>query len=307
MSLFSPVPLGSQFLPLVLAHFIRPLSLFAIFGCGVAAARSAEATVPAAKNAPVPNAASGVAQQFRFAGYTGSFATKTGQQLTIGHGAQDAQLASSPASTFKVFLALVALQTGELKSADEIVPWNRKPYPNRPEWQNDMALRDAMQTSSESYFQVLAERIGRARIAAWVRQLGYGNLQLGVDPKLAWHDGVFLINTAQQVDWMHRLQMNQLPIKPAHLKAVKKALLEPSQTNAQFEIYSKTGTSLPSQGAGLGWWIGFVENLQNPQLSCSFALKVNLSKIDDRQQRIAFGKKLLRQMGCLPIESTEKG
>ena len=295
----------SHFLPFVCARLIRQLSLVALFASGIAGASSTDTAVQAPTSAPATRMASSVAQQFRLAGYTGSFVTRTSQQLTIWHGAEDAQLASSPASTFKVFLALVGLQTGALKSADELVPWNRKPYPDRPEWQRDMALREAMQTSSESYFQVLAERIGRARMDSWAHKLGYGNLQLGDDPKLAWHDGVFLINSAQQADWMHRLQLNQLPIKPVHLKAVKKALLEPFQSNAQVEIYSKTGTSIPRQGAGLGWWIGFVENLQSPQLSCSFALKVNLSKIDDRQKRIAFGKKLLRQVGCLPIESTK--
>jgi beta-lactamase class D len=116
-------------------------------------------------------AARNIAQQFHLSTYRGSFVTKTDNQLTIWHGADNANSASTPASTFKVFLALVGLETGVLRSVDEIIPWNRQAYPGRAEWHVDMALMEAMQTSSESYFQVLAERIGQQRLATWVKRM----------------------------------------------------------------------------------------------------------------------------------------
>lgn len=266
----------------------------ALLASGVASASGSTQNPRANSPESAHNATSAVAQQFHLAGYTGSFVTQAGEKVTVWHDAQDAQTATTPASTFKVFLALVALQTGVLKSAEEIVPWNGKKYPGRPEWERDLALRAAMQNSSESYFQVLAERIGQARLSTWVKTLGYGNLQLGENAKLAWHDGVFQISPVQQVDWMRRLQSKQLPIELAHQDAVEKVLAD----SAGEQIFSKTGTALPPQGKGLGWWVGYVNNRTNPEQSCSFALKVNLAKLDDRQERIAFGKALLRQVGC---------
>jgi beta-lactamase class D len=124
-------------------------------------------------------------------------------------------------------------------------------------------------------------------------------MKVGPTAKLAWQDGVFQITSAQQVDFMHRLQVSQLPIKLAHLNAVRKVLSDDAENDRGVLIYSKTGTSLPRNAAGLGWWVGFVDNLREPKLSCAFALKVELKTLDNRAERIAFGKTLLKKMGCL--------
>ncbi|MES2672463.1 MAG: penicillin-binding transpeptidase domain-containing protein [Pseudomonadota bacterium] len=238
----------------------------------------------------------------RFAAYgqTGTFLLKPdGQREQVAHGAAFADTPLRPASTFKPMLALIALETGVLKSADEIVPWNGKPYPDRPAWRRDMALREAMQTSSESYFGVLAERIGRERLAAWVQRVGYGNGRIGPTPALVWHDGVFTVTARQQLAFVDRLRRGDLPFSAKTIAMVKAAMRDDANGA---RIYGKTGTH-SDDGTGTAWWIGWVEG---PRGNASFALAIDLTSMDDRAmrvalgKRIALGKQLLRDAGALP-------
>ncbi len=216
------------------------------------------------------------------------------QTVHGGDRATDPQL---PASTFKVMLALIALETGALRSADDVVKWDGTPHPDTPEWQKNMALREAMQTSSEPYFGLLATRIGHERLAEWVTRVGYGNGRIGTNPPRVWHDGVLTVTAQQQLAFIDRLRRGALPFSAKTIASVKSAMLD-SDINGR-RIYGKTGTHTgnPRQ-AGVGWWIGWVEGGKAP--AASFALGVELkAAVDGREKRIALGKQLLRDAGVL--------
>jgi beta-lactamase class D len=237
----------------------------------------------------------GVAQAFSEFGRPGAWLVqRDGQAVEVLHGAQVAERRRVPASTIKPLLALVALETGELSGAGEQVPWNGRPYPGKSEWERDMALREAMATSSESYFGVLAERIGRERLAQWVAALDYGNGKVGDAPAMAWHDGVLTVTAAEQLDFVERLRRGELPIAPEHLAVVKAAMLEVDQPGLR--IYGKTGTSLPEKGDGVGWWMGWVET---PAGTASFVLEVELQDLDGREQRLQLAYRLMRESGLI--------
>lgn len=255
---------------------------------------------PSATPAPVASATA----RFKAYGQTGAFLLQPdGQRAQVMHGAAFAETPLRPASTFKPMLALIALEIGVLKSADEIVPWNRKPYPDRPAWQRDMALREAMQTSSESYFGVLAERIGRERLAAWVQRVGYGNGRIGATPALAWHDGVLTVTARQQLAFVDRLRRGDLPFSAKTIATVKAAMRDEDANGSR--IYGKTGTHRDDDRTGNAWWIGWVEG---PKGHASFVLGIDLTAMDDRAmrnalgKRIALGKQLLRDAGMLPAK-----
>ena len=242
----------------------------------------------------------------RFAAYgqPGTFLLqREGRPAELVHGAALADTPLRPASTFKPMLALIALETGALKSADEIVPWNGKPYPDRPAWQRDMALREAMQTSSESYFGVLAERIGHERMAAWVQRVGYGNGRIGPTPARVWHDGVLTVTVRQQLAFVDRLRRGDLPFSAGTIAVVKAAMRDDDANGTR--IYGKTGTHRDADRDGNAWWIGWVEG---PQGDASFALGIDLTSTDDRAvraalgKRIALGKQLLRDADVLPAK-----
>jgi beta-lactamase class D len=257
----------------------------AVFALGfvlLAAAGHAKSPAPAA------------AARFATYGHPGAFLLqREGGSATVVHGATLADSPRHPASTFKVMLALIALETGALRGADEIIPWDGRPV--RAEWRRDMALREAMSSSSEPYFSTLAERIGRKRLAEWVAKVGYGNRRIGDTPTRAGHDGVLTVTARQQLAFVDRLRRGDLPFKPAHIATVKAAMRE---DEGGARIYGKTGTHPGKDGAtGTAWWIGWVEG---PRGAASFALMVELKTMDDREQRIALGRQLLRDAGVLP-------
>ncbi len=270
-----------------------------IHACALLAALAmlspAVSAAPPTKAVAAPTAADRIANHFANYGHAGTFLLQRdgAPPQTLYDDALDAT-PLRPASTFKVMLSLIALETGALRSADEIVKWDGKPYPDKPEWQKNMALREAMQTSSENYFGTLATRIGHERLAEWVKRVGYGNGHVGTNPPRIWHDGVLTVTAQQQLAFIDRLRRGDLPFSAKTIATVKAAMLD-SETGSQ-RIYGKTGTHL-HDGTGNAWWIGWVEGGKAP--ATSFVLGVQLKKMDDRAKRIALGKQLLRDAGAL--------
>lgn len=279
MSRSAPVFLRCCALPVVLAMLSPALS-----------------AAPPTKAAAAPTAADRIANHFAGYGHAGTFLLQRdgAPPQTLYDDALDAT-PLRPASTFKVMLSLIALETGALRSADEVVKWDGKPYPDKPEWQKNMALREAMQTSSENYFGTLATRVGRDRLAEWVKRVGYGNGRVGANPPRVWHDGVLTVTAQQQLAFIDRLRRGDLPFSAKTIATVKAAMLD-SDTGGR-RIYGKTGTHLDDSGIGNAWWIGWVEGGQAP--AASFVLGIQLKKMDDRAKRIALGKQLLRDAGVL--------
>ena len=263
--------------------------------CALSTALACIAAPPGAPSTPIARTAPSPAARFAAYGHPGAFLLRReGRPTQLLHGADRADAPRRPASTFKVRLALIALETGALRGADDIVPWDGTPYPNHREWQRDMALRDAMRTSSEGYFRTVAARVGRERLAAWVAKTGYGNGRIGTSAPDAWHDGTLTVTPRQQLDFIDRLRRRDLPFRPAHIAAVKAAMRD---DDAGVRIHAKTGTHLGDDGTGNAWWIGWVEG---PRGATSFALSVDLKRSDDRTARIALGKRLLRDAGAMP-------
>lgn len=284
-----------------------------LHGCTLLAALAmlspALSAAPPMKAAAAPTAADRIAHRFADYGHTGAFLLqRDGAAPQTLHDDAWAATPLRPASTFKVILSLIALETGALRSADEIVEWDGKPYPDKPEWQKAMALRGAMQTSSENYFGTLATRIGHERLAGWVQRVGYGNGRVGANPPRVWHDGVLTVTAQQQLAFIDRLRRGDLPFSAKTIATVKAAMFD-SETNGR-RIYGKTGTHLDDDGTGHAWWIGWVEagrgegdGMQyNRWPAASFVLGVQLKKMDDRAKRIALGKQLLRDAGVLPAK-----
>jgi beta-lactamase class D len=255
------------------------------------------AIMPTAYAAAPKSAPPSPAARFADYGHPGTFLLqRDGAAVQVIYGGDRAAKALSPASTIKPLLALIALETGVLDGADEIVPWDGRNYPHSPEWQTGMALRRAMQTSNESYFRVLATRIGHDRLAEWVKRIGYGNGHIGDSAVDAWHDGVLTITTQQQLAFIDRLRRNDLPFATSNIATVKAAMLDSDRQGIR--IYGKTGTHLDNSSTGNAWWIGWVEGGKTP--ATSFVLGAELQTMDKREKRIALGKALLRDAGVLP-------
>lgn len=92
-----------------------------------------------------------------------------------------------PGSTFKMVVALAALEAGVISAADEVTCTGEYEFGDRifhcwkKEGHGSLALIDAIAQSCDVYFYDLALKVGIERIAAMARRLGFGQaFELGV-------------------------------------------------------------------------------------------------------------------------------
>src|SRR5690606_38401939 len=99
-----------------------------------------------------------------------------------------AQARYSPASTFKLLNALVALETGAVKEEHEVIRWDgvKRTF---DDWNRDHSLASGMKYSVVWYYQEMARRIGGARMQAWLDRIDYGNRDIGGGIDRFWLDG----------------------------------------------------------------------------------------------------------------------
>ncbi|MEN3941307.1 penicillin-binding transpeptidase domain-containing protein [Prosthecobacter sp. SYSU 5D2] len=161
-----------------------------------------------------------------------------------------------PASTFKIPMALMGLDTGTVKDVDEVIPYGgTKEW--LKDWERDMNLKEAMKLSNVAIFHQVARRVGMDRMQECLRLFDYGNQQTGDDVgRRYWLEGPMAISALQQVDFLRRLTGGEIPLKKRTLESVKEITLYESQGGAT--IYAKTGWS-GSTGQQVGWWVGWVE------------------------------------------------
>ncbi|MBZ4336086.1 penicillin-binding transpeptidase domain-containing protein [Corallococcus sp. AS-1-12] len=175
----------------------------------------------------------------------------------------------SPASTFKIPHALIALEEGVLKP-DEVFPWDGTPRGVQA-WNQDQTLDTAMRRSALWVFQGLATRLGREREEAWMKRLHYGNAEASGNITLFWLGGPLRISPEEQLQFLARLYRGQLPVSAATQETVKRTLVQGPQTVAHVRdgidmggpwkegavLSAKTGAlTLPEEN--LTWFVGHV-------------------------------------------------
>lgn len=163
----------------------------------------------------------------------------------------------SPASTFKIFLSLVALESNVALDENLVIPWNGV-VNQREEWNKDMDMREAFKTSSEPYFKELARRIGKVELQKWIDSVKYGNRRIGDSIDQCWVNDTLLITADEQVGFMKKLYFDKLPFSQRSMRIVKSMML--SEENNDYKLYYKTGTKVYDQNKGyLVWLVGFME------------------------------------------------
>jgi beta-lactamase class D len=131
----------------------------------------------------------------------------------------------SPASTFKIPHALVALETGVI-TADTIEKWDGRTYARQPKWMRDHTVISALRPSVLWFFQRIAPRIGASRMAEWLGRFEYGNRDVSGPITDYWVNGRLAISPIEQVMFLRRFYGQTLPVHPEHLKAVRGGLTQ---------------------------------------------------------------------------------
>jgi beta-lactamase class D len=195
-----------------------------------------------------------------------------------------------PASTFKIPNSIIGLETGVIPDADFLLPWDGVDR-GIPAWNHDHTLRTAIRDSAVWYYQELARRVGKARMQAWLQRLGYGNVLTGEVVDRFWLDGPLAITPLEQVEFLRRLALAQLPISDRTRSIVLEITLRGDLDGKPF--HGKTGWAHPKEPTEVGWFVGLVEDPASPRY-VAVALEAVPKGVDMLTIRQAIAEEALR-------------
>ncbi|HRP90075.1 MAG TPA: penicillin-binding transpeptidase domain-containing protein [Edaphocola sp.] len=188
-----------------------------------------------------------------------------------------------PASTFKIFNSLVALETNVALDENMVIKYDgvKKFYRhghllsgkdtamgfNLPAWNKDMTMAEAFKVSNVPFYQEIARRIGKQKMQEYLDTVKYGNMKIGEQVDNFWLNDTLKISPDEQVGLMKDLYHDQLPFSARSQRIVKGMMLQ--ETAKDYKLYYKTGLGYDSKsGNDVVWIVGFAETihrLKNPK------------------------------------------
>lgn len=211
------------------------------------------------------------------------------------HNARRNSIAVVPASTFKIFNSLVALETGVIRDDVAVLTWDGIER-DLEQWNRDLNLRQAFQDSAIWFYQVLARKIGPERMQNFLNQVGYGNRQIGPKEEIDnfWLGGPLQITPKEQIEFLRRLHRGDLPFSKRTMDLVKDIMV--FEQTPDYVLRAKTGWAFEMTPPQLGWFVGYLEQNQNVYF---FATNVDIRNPKDAAARIEITRQSLRDLGLL--------
>jgi beta-lactamase class D len=235
---------------------------------------------------------------FRRAGVVGTtvvYDSRNGQWVT--NDARRAMKRFAPASTFKIFNSLAALETGAVPDPQTILKWDGIPRWS-PAWNRDMDMREAMRVSAVWYYQELARRIGRVPMQEWLDRTGYGNRKIGEHVDTFWLKGPLEISAVEQIEFLSRLRGDQLSFSRRTTDLVKQ-IVPVEKVPGGGVLRGKTGWTGDLRPA-IGWYVGWMDVEGG---SVVFATNIDIAKNKDAAARIPVTIEVLRTLGHVPLDT----
>ena len=177
----------------------------------------------------------------------------------------------TPASTFKVPLAVMGYDSGFLKNAGEPVLPYAKGYPDwgGDAWRQPTDPKRWMQFSVVWYSQQIARSLGAERLRTYAEAFSYGNADVTGDPgkdnglERSWIASSLKISPREQVDFLRRLVKRELPVS-AEAMAKAMEIVEEREMAGGWRAWGKTGMAYPRKADGAfdyrrpwGWYVGW--------------------------------------------------
>ncbi|WP_436374696.1 BlaR1 family beta-lactam sensor/signal transducer [Cytobacillus sp. BC1816] len=192
-----------------------------------------------------------------FAGYDGSFVLydKEADHYLI-HNKKQSTLRVSPNSTYKVYSALLGLESGIITDENSLAKWNGLKYPI-DSWNADQDLTSAMKNSVTWYFQTLDRQVQSGTIQTFLDTIRYGNRDLSGGIDEYWLESSLKISPVEQVQLLKKFYANEFGFKEKNIQTVKDSIkLEGKEGSL---LSGKTGTGTVNGKTINGWFIGYVE------------------------------------------------
>jgi len=163
----------------------------------------------------------------------------------------------SPASTFKIFSSLAALESVTAPNEQMVIAWDSVER-DIAEWNQDLTMRQAFQYSSVPYYQELVRRIGPDYMQHYLDTANYGNKRMGGPIDQFWLNDTLKISADEQLGLVKRLYFSQLPFSDRSQRIVKSMMVQ--EDTHEYRLYYKTGWGqLPEKQ--IIWVVGFAEKM----------------------------------------------
>jgi len=209
----------------------------------------------------------------------------------------------SPKSTFKIPNSLIGLETGVIRDADFVIPWNRQKYPPQDNWNQepfshwgqDHTLRSAIKYSVVWYYRELALRVGESRMKKLVSAFRYGNENVSGEIDDFWLNGTLKISADEQVEFLKAFYAERLPVSKRSIDIVKDILV--LEKTPAYTLRGKTGGGSIAEGKYIGWFVGYLETNNDVYFFATNIEGPNFNAIRDK--RIEVTKQILMQLGYL--------
>ena len=163
-----------------------------------------------------------------------------------------------PASTFKIFNSLVALESGIAPDDKLMIKWDG--ITRRPEWDKDMTMAEAFKVSCVPYYQEIARRIGPAKMQRSLDTVKYGNMKMDGAIDTFWLNNSLQITADEQTGFLKKLYFAELPFSERSQRIVKSMMLQ--EQTPGYNLYYKTGTGRVGDKY-IYWVVGFSERIEH--------------------------------------------
>jgi len=204
-----------------------------------------------------------------------------------------------PASTFKIYNSLIALEAGVVPNVDSMYAWDG--VVRGGAWDQDQSLRTGLQRSAVWLFQELAVQIGKEHYQEAFAREPYGNNLVGDSLRMFWLEEPLAISANEQVAYLDRLRQGELAFRPEVQEAVREIIILEEEDD--YVLRGKTGWAIPESG-DLGWIVGWIERGDEVWV---YALNVEAGGPDFNMRTARRGilDDVLDEMGLLPQTETE--
>ncbi|HDB7619062.1 TPA: beta-lactam sensor/signal transducer BlaR1 [Staphylococcus aureus] len=197
----------------------------------------------------------------------------------------------SPDSTYKIYLALFGLDRHIISDKNSRMSWNHNHYPF-DSWNKDQDLNTAIQNSVNWYFERISIQISKNYTSDQLKQLNYGNKNLG-SYKAYWLEDSLKISNLEQVIVLKNMMEKNNHFSKNEKKQLSSSLL--IRKNENYELYGKTGTGIVNGKYNNVWFVGYVITNHDKYY---FSTHLSDEKASGENAKL-INEKILKEMGVL--------
>lgn len=187
------------------------------------------------------------------------------------HQTGDCDSRVTPASTFKIALAVMGFDAGVLQGAHSPRLPYREGYPDwgGDDWRQTTDPQRWMKHSVVWFSRQITPMLGIPRLTDYASSFGYGNADFSGDfaqtngLERAWMTSSLQISPREQVTFLSRMLRRDLPVSTGAVDRTI-AIVEFSDTADGWRVWGKTGTAYPRDDTGRfdyaqgwGWFVGW--------------------------------------------------